>query len=180
MFPQIWPKSWGIIKSKENKTTRKKLLNLLKYKEDNTFISICSDLLIQTMPLSYLEGLKEIELNAEKRGFPKEPKVIFTSNNFFADEEFKLWVIKQRAVNAKYIIGQHGSNYGTERFKTPKLEEELPDKFISWGTIQYQKNIVPGFVFTYPQDNMIKHNKKGKLLLVGVPSQAHVSPRRTL
>ena len=21
----------------------------------------------------------------------------------------------------------------------PKLEEELPDKFISWGTIQYQK-----------------------------------------
>ena len=49
------------------------------------------------MPLSYLEGLKEIELNAEKRGFPKEPKVIFTSNNFFADEEFKLWVIKQRA-----------------------------------------------------------------------------------
>ena len=41
--------------------------------------------------------------------------MIFTSNNFFADEEFKLWVIKQIVVNAKYIIGQHGSNYGTER-----------------------------------------------------------------
>ena len=39
----------------------------------------------------------------------------------------------------QYIIGQHGSNYGTERFKHPKLEEELPDKFISWGNIKYQK-----------------------------------------
>ena len=75
--------------------------------------------------MSYLEGLKEIELNAEKRGIPKEPKVIFTSNNFQADEELKLWVIKQRAMNAKYIIGQHGSNYGTERFKTPKLEVRI-------------------------------------------------------
>ena len=77
-------------------------------------------------------------------------------------------------MNAKYIIGQHGSNYGTERFKTPKLEEELPDKFISWGTIQYQKNIVPGFVFTYPQDNMLKHNKKGKLLLVELSPPRHM------
>ena len=173
MFPQIWQTSEGIITSKKNKNIRKKLLHLLKHKEDNKFISLCSELLIQTIPLSYLEGLKEIELNVEKRGFPKEPKVIFTSNNFFADEEFKLWVIKQRAMNAKYIIGQHGSNYGTERFNSPKLEEELPDKFISWGNIQYQKNIVPGFVFSYPQANIIKHNKKGQLLLVELSPPLH-------
>ena len=173
MFPQIWQTSEGIITSKKNKNIRKKLLNLLKYKEDNKYILLCSELLIQTIPLSYLEGLKEIELNVEKRGFPKEPKVIFTSNNFFADEEFKLWVIKQRAMNAKYIIGQHGSNYGTERFNSPKLEEELPDKFISWGNIQYQKNIVPGFVFSYPQANIIKHNKKGQLLLVELSPPLH-------
>ena len=174
MFPQIWERSWGIITSKKNNNTRKKLLHLLKYKQDNKFISICSDLLIQTIPLSYLEGLKEIEQNAEKRGIPKKPKVIFTSNNFFADEEFKLWVIKQRAMNAKYIIGQHGSNYGTERFKHPKLEEELPDKFISWGNIKYQKNIIPGFVFTYPQANILKHNKNGNLLLVELSPPRHM------
>ena len=76
-------------------------------------------------------------------------------------------------MNAKYIIGQHGSNYGTERFNSPKLEEELPDKFISWGNIQYQKNIVPGFVFSYPQANIIKHNKKGQLLLVELSPPLH-------
>ena len=65
-------KSWGIITSKENKTTVK-TTSSFEIKEDNTFISICSDSLIQTMPLSYLEGLKEIELNAEK-GVSKSQK----------------------------------------------------------------------------------------------------------
>ena len=32
MFPQIWERSWGIITSKKNNNTRKKLLHLLKIK----------------------------------------------------------------------------------------------------------------------------------------------------
>jgi len=174
IFPQLWNKSNKEIKSTENKILREKLNFSISSKTDDEFLKICLQILSKCIPISYLEGLKEIEINAKKRNFPRNPKVIFTSNAFFSDEEFKYWVIYQRKKKAKYIIGQHGSNYGIERFYHPRLEEEIPDQFITWGDNIYSKNIRSGFVFTAPKTKMIKHNTKGNILLVELSPPFHI------
>ncbi|MDC3116719.1 LIC12162 family protein [Alphaproteobacteria bacterium] len=174
IFPQLWNKSNKEIKSTENKNMREKLNDLISSKTDDEFLKICTQILSKCIPISYLEGLKEIELNAEKRNFPKDPKVIFTSNAFFSDEEFKYWVINQRKKKVKYIIGQHGSNYGIERFHHPRLEEEIPDQFITWGENIYSKNVISGFVFTAPKNKIIKYNTKGNILLVELSPPFHI------
>ena len=48
-------------------------------------------LLFELLPVCYLEGFEDLQKNVRDQYWPKFPKFIFTSNNFYFDEVFKLY-----------------------------------------------------------------------------------------
>ncbi len=85
------------------------------------------------LPICFLEGFNEMKNNLHKLKWPKNPKFIFTSNEFDGNEYFKIYTAIKTENNSKYYVGQHGAGYGTHRYDTPLIEEETSDKFLCWG-----------------------------------------------
>jgi putative transferase (TIGR04331 family) len=122
------------------------------------------------LPKIFLEDFNQNWTQIGKLGFPKRPKVIFASNNFDTNELMKMYIVKNISESdSKYIVGQHGANYGsTVQFKyDPEYTE--PDAFISWGWSLRSRDIV-GFNFrTVGRVNSYKSGSQAKILLVGFP-----------
>ena len=110
----------------------------------------------------------ELQKIVDKQPWPKLPKFIFTSSNFNTDEVFKLWTANQIKFGTKYYIGQHGSQYGTHKYKIKRLEETISDKFITWGWKDGLKQHNPAFVLSTAGKKFMSYNPKGGLLLVEV------------
>lgn len=102
--------------------------------------------LFTNLPVSFLEGFDGLKAIATARGWPREPKVIFTSNSFDGDDSFKRYVIDQKRKGAVYVVGQHGNNYGTLKAMTPSIEEETSNIFVTWGWIGKLASQTRGFV----------------------------------
>ena len=64
------------------------------------------------VPIAYLEGYLELkELGLQNR-WPRQPKVIFTSNAYQANDVFKAWAAEKTENGSKLVIGQHGGHFG--------------------------------------------------------------------
>ena len=121
----------------------------------------------QTMPLSYLENFQEIYCQSEKSELPSNPKFIFTSNNFFGDEIFKIYTASKIDLGIPYFVGQHGNNYGTLLTSSPTVEEETSTSFFSWG---WETNKAkPLFIIKNPKPKVRKtsNNLTDSLLILG-------------
>jgi putative transferase (TIGR04331 family) len=136
----------------------------------NEFESILSDLIIEQLPTSFLEGyLAKRDKSLE--AFPENPKVIFTSNDSWFNESFKFWAATQVEQGAKLILAQHGGGYGMIGPLTVGNHElEICDKYFTLGwTLKDQPKIVPmtGGKLQGAQYN-IKPESNGAILLVAV------------
>lgn len=165
-FPQLWSRERPRIIADADPSLRQRLGLELAGQMDDILGKAAAQLLWETMPLCYLEGFGDVSANAERMGWPGNPKAIFTSNNFDSDECFKTWTANRVAKGTRYIVGQHGNNYGTERYLNPALEEEFCDKFITWGWPEDSPKYAKGFVLKYPVPGMLRHDADGGLLLV--------------
>ena len=67
-------------------------------------------ILPESLPTSIVESANNILKNLDKTNFPKNPKVIFTSNSYDFDEVFKFYTAKNVDTGCKYYIGQHGAH----------------------------------------------------------------------
>jgi len=110
-----------------------------------TFVEACmNEALIHLFPTSYLEGFEDLIQSVKRANLPRYPKVIFTSNSYFTDEVFKVWAGLETQRGAKYIVGQHGNNYGTW-MNLYATEQRTADQFLSWGWIDDSNNTRPTF-----------------------------------
>lgn len=134
--------------------------------KNNTLFEITSSLVFELMPVSYLEGFSDLSKNVQKLPWPKNPKFIFTSNNFDTDNVFKLWTALKVESGFKYITGQHGSNYGTHRYMNPSIEELTSDKFLTWGWVDNLPQHTPTFIFKKIKKNGMLFKPSGGLLLI--------------
>jgi len=123
-------------------------------------------LIFELMPICFLEGYSGLVKAASNLSWPKNPKFIFTSNNFDTDEIFKVWTAEKVESGIPYFVGQHGSNYGTSRYMNPSIEELTSDKFITWGWSDGLSQHVPGFIFKTCGNKRLKSKKNGGLLLI--------------
>jgi putative transferase (TIGR04331 family) len=123
-------------------------------------------ILFEVLPVCYLEGYSQLVEVAQGLLWPDKPGFIFTSNNFDADELFKIWAANKVADGVPYFTGQHGNNYGTHRYMNPSIEEATADKFITWGWTDGLMQHVPGFIFKARKKRMKAYDSKGGLLLV--------------
>jgi hypothetical protein len=116
-----------------------------------------------------LEGFNLLKEVANQHPWPKSPKFIFTSNNYYTDELFKLWTAsKVESGLSKYYVGQHGNNYGTRRNFSPQIEELTSDKMITWG---FKKSVkyFQSFIFKTAKIKKKNYNPKGGLVLIEQP-----------
>ena len=122
------------VRPKSKEFDLKQRTKLLKTVNDQNPLEKLLDLLIpKNIPLSYLEGFKEIEKESNKI-YPKKADLIMTSNAYFSNEHFKFWVAKQKNLNAEFWVMVHGGHHGTALFNGPgELTEKISDRFYCWG-----------------------------------------------
>jgi hypothetical protein len=130
--------------------------------------NVLSVMLLELLPVCYLEGFVGLNKLVKQLPWPKRPKFILTSNNFDTDEVFKLWAAEKAASGSTYIAGQHGNNYGTYRYMAPAIEETTADKFLTWGWTDGLPQHAPAFVFKTAGKKAEYYNPQGGLLLIEV------------
>ena len=139
------------------------LKSLLNY-EDTQGFYILLDFIVDLFPRCYLENMNELEVSVNQLRLPKKPKFIFTCNEFDTNEIFKLWSANQVETGTPYFIGQHGNDYGTNRFESPLVEEEICDFFLTWGWVRESHREVPCFNFKQPRKRTINRGYKSLIL----------------
>jgi putative transferase (TIGR04331 family) len=163
-LPKFWESESVKINCDENLELRDKLSLKSICVINDKYLSILSSMLFNFFPTCYLEGFHKLKVVANEIGFPKYPKFILTSNSYHSDEVFKYWSAVKAEEGVKYIIGQHGSNFGTHRFINPSVEEEICDTFLTWGWGNNSLNYKKTFIFKIV-NKKLSTNPKGGLLL---------------
>ncbi|MDB0065557.1 LIC12162 family protein [Oceanospirillaceae bacterium] len=162
--PQFW-KTPPLINASADLKLRKKFA--LSSNTDVGFEQFVRDLLPDTMPICYLEGYLQLTQQAESLNWPANPKFIFTSNSFDADEIFKAWTGIKTEQGVPYFTAQHGNNYGTLNGIQNWPEQVSVDRFFTWGWTNGNSKNIPAFVLK-TNNVQLKSNPKGGLLLLGV------------
>ena len=121
------------------------------------------------IPACYMEGYAQLVRDAEALPWPANPKFIFTSVRFGADELFKAWAAaKVEQLGTPYYVGQHGNNYGTHIYagnaKWP--ERVTSDRFFSWGWSEEGTNAAPAIIFREAGREPERYDPVGGLLLI--------------
>ncbi len=174
-FPQWWLPVEEEFKAKFDHRLRSRLANDLEFSGGSFVAEVIHRLLFDLLPICNLEGFQSLLAASRNVPWPKSPKFIFTSNNFDTDEIFKIWTANKVAEGTTYIVGQHGSGYGTSRYGYPNIEVETCDRFLSWGWEDPINQVTPAFNFKV-KGNRLRGSKSSKhLLLVELPSACNVT-----
>lgn len=168
-FPQLWSSPKLEVLVKPDNPLRERLANKFANSKGHNLQHILYKMAFELLPICYLEGYAALSDLVKQQPFPKEPKLIFTSNNYDTDEVFKLWAATKVESGCKYIIGQHGNNYGTHRHMHPTIEETTADKFITWGWTDGLPQHTPAFIFKTAARKADNFNPQGGLLLIELP-----------
>jgi putative transferase (TIGR04331 family) len=164
--PQLWASPKLVMSETADRSTREKLARKVEKKSDDKLLEILSEMVFDLLPVCYLEGFGSLHNLAQQQPWPKNPKFIFTSNNFATDEVFKLWAASKVELGARYIVGQHGCNYGTGRYWQPTVEEDTADQFLTWGWTDGLPQHTASFIFKTAGKKVKSFNSKGGLLLI--------------
>jgi putative transferase (TIGR04331 family) len=155
---------------------RNKLALRVSDSDGKDFSACAKALLFDLLPTCYLEGFAALNSQAQQLPWPKQPRLIFTSNNFDYDEVFKCWTAGKIEQETLYLTGQHGSNYGTHRRTNPSIEENTADRFLTWGWTIGSKKQIPAFIFKTAGCKLQRWEPNGGLLLIELPPPHRLGP----
>jgi putative transferase (TIGR04331 family) len=164
--PQLWTSQKLELTKKPDRAVRQSLSGQFAGQANDTLFRILCSLVFELLPVCYLEGFAELSESVQRLPWPKRPKFILTSNNFDTDELFKLWTALKVQSGIKYVIGQHGNNYGTYRYMYPSIEEITSDKFLTWGWTDNLPQHTPAYVLKTAGRKAKEYNPNGSLLLI--------------
>ena len=102
--------------------------------DKKSFSSIICQLIPLHIPTAYLEGYEQLNKMVDDLNWPENPKCIFTSNAYSADDVFKIWSAQKSECGTSLIIGQHGGHFGMNPFSFHEEHQiAIADKWLSWG-----------------------------------------------
>lgn len=112
--------------------SRKSLVNLPATNEFTT-------ILVQTLPMNfptlYLEGYRPFQ-EACLAAWPHTPAVIFSTEDWYFNEIFKVVAAEHQARGTRLVGGQHGGGYGISEVEPfEQFEISITDRWISWGWV---------------------------------------------
>ncbi len=165
-FPQRRVTERYKITATVEKEIRAELAKKLQPATDTSVEGIIVSFLFDLIPMSCLEGYRSLLEASELTSWPKQPKFIFTSLNFKADELFKIWTAEKVNKGTPYFVGQHGMGYGTHKFYELSVEETSADRFFTWGWKLNQQQHVPAFIFKNSSNSRARDRARNGLLLI--------------
>lgn len=134
---------------------------------DSEFEQLLLSLIPKQIPRLYLEGFKQHLALIEKCGWPENPRVLYTSNSYTSDENFKLYAGLKTEQGSQLVIAQHGGSYGVTMFNSSEYHiKKIADVFINWGWKEDLENgmkVLPALNLT--ECKSVKPNAKGRMLL---------------
>ena len=145
------------------KEYRKKIR--LNYKRGSDFENFLFKIIPAYFPKCHLENFSTLKKKVDKSYFPRNPKFIYTSNNFEFDEIFKLFTALQVEKKTKYIIGQHGNISSIENMFDDRIHSA--DNYLNWGKRGFGKS-EDGFNFKLINQSFL-NNKQGSVLILDTP-----------
>lgn len=146
---------------------RKRVISWNKKEKKNKIIYLLDRLIPEHIPKIYLEGYKKTLKFIDAIPWPKKPKFIYSSNSFYNDDIFNIYLAeKKRKYKTKFISGQHGGLYFTSKYNFfQKLQFDISDLFLTWGPKNMLSNkYVP--MFNFLNNKKINFTKKGRLLFI--------------
>jgi putative transferase (TIGR04331 family) len=167
-IPKIWRAPKPNFPAVPDRVLRNELTQRLSSRNTAGFLGCVDALLFELLPICYLEDLSALRTLTEKLPWPKRPHFVFTSNNFDTDEAFKYWTAAQVDDGVPLYIGQHGNNYGTHRYVNPSVEEQVSDRFLTWGWTDGLPQHTAAFIFKTAGTKSPVCQPSGGLLLIGV------------
>ena len=150
------------------KTIKTDVRSKIILNSNNKFEVLLNDLIRKQIPTAYIESYELIKKKAIKF-FPKHPAVILTSNAYDSNEAFKFWVAsKKESINTKYIINQHGGNFGICFYNQSEKHQILTsDIFTTWGWIDSNnKKIKPMPSYKLQQLKYKRRNNSSNIQLL--------------
>ena len=137
--------------------------------EDRSEFETCARALIpQQIPTVYLEGYDQLVEQTAGLIWPKQPKVIWTSNSYSSDDVFKVWAGEKVEQGSPLVVGQHGGHYGVGRWSfTEDHEIAISDCYLSWGWSEKGKpKIKPVGLLKAKRPLKVRHAEQPGALLV--------------
>ncbi len=137
--------------------------------ESRTEFEACARALIpQQIPAVYLEGYDQLIGQTGSLPWPKQPKVIWTSNSESSDDVFKAWAAEKVEQECPLVVGQHGGHYGIGRWSFVEDHEvAISDLYLSWGWSEpRQPRIKPLCQWGSKRPLGIRHAAQTDVLLV--------------
>lgn len=144
---------------------------------EDQFQQILSRIIPYQIPLVHVEMFGQLRAKALK-SYPKQPQTIITANAHTCHEAFKLWAGHCIERGSKFVISQHGGNYGMSLWNSEEDHElNIADVFLSWGWTSDNDKIQPlasGKLRKACKE--ITPNNTGKILWVqmGIPRYSYL------
>ena len=101
------------------------------------------------IPKSYLEDFSSINDSLNHSYWPKHCNKILTAYDYKVNDVFKIWCANMVKQKAKYLILQHGGNFGSSEYEIEEdIQKGVADTFLSWGwKDKIYKNVKPFCAF---------------------------------
>jgi putative transferase (TIGR04331 family) len=166
--PQFWKMQSEQQKTPVDKESRAALatkITGLSLEVSDTLTRLVIRELFENIPMSFVETFDRLATEAKVRGWPAKPEVVFTSNAFDGDDTFKKYAVDQIRSGARYVVGQHGNNYGTLKSMTPTIEEVTSHTFFTWGWKGALSSHYPGFILKLAGRSLRRRKPERFLLL---------------
>ena len=134
----------------------------------STYEACARALIPAQIPAVYLEGYQKIIQQAAALPWPKTPKLIWTSNSWWADDTFKVWAAAKVEQGTPLVIGQHGGGYGMNLWEfTEDHQIAICDRFFTWGwTEPGQAKLKPVGALKTAAHRPKRHRQPTKALLL--------------
>ena len=138
----------------------------------NDYEEFFKKIIFQTIPLTYLEGFKDLLSLVDSVKLEKNPFSITTSTHHFSDDLFKTYAAINAEKKSKIKIISHG---GFGKFLYSDFmdhEFEICDDYFTWGWSEYSNKCTRGF-FPKPVKEVFSKKDNNKYLLVLLDSFKH-------
>lgn len=157
---------------KVKKNNRKWKLNGIN---KNDFEVFARSIIPKQIPILYLEGYNYLLKKVNNLPWPSEPKIIFTSNSYNTDDNFKLYAANKNEQGVPLVIGQHGGGIGTHLFAFyEKHQIDISDLYLTWGWKDpYKSKVKQVGMLKDKKPLVLKHKLQNRILMTALNMPFH-------
>lgn len=136
--------------------------------KEKGFAGLARAMIPNYLPRIFLEGYQALQNQIANVPWPKQPKLIFSSNAIWGDDVFKAWAAMQTEKGVSLILGQHGGGYGVSKdVFNEDHEVNVADKYLTWGWDDAKhSNIHPTMMLNSKRTKIIDRRLKSTALFI--------------